>query len=60
MQMETGRTLKCSIGGGMSCPSTIIWCFSRIRSCSASVRSRTNHGGRQLDWQCQFERAPRQ
>src|SRR5258706_5630979 len=42
-------TVKLSIAGGTSSPSTIIWFFSRILAFCASVRSRIYRGGRHLN-----------
>lgn len=39
------HTVKFSIGGGMSSPSTMMWYFSRSLRCSSAERFRTNLGG---------------
>jgi hypothetical protein len=46
--MQRVRTVKCSIGGGISSPSTRMWYFSLKRRSCSSVRSRIYRGGLQL------------
>ena len=44
----TFMSVKLSIGGGQSSPSTMMWFFSHIRLFSSEDLSRTNLGGRHL------------
>jgi hypothetical protein len=45
-------TAKCSIGGGISSPSTMMWYFSRNMRCCSSDRSRIYFGGTHLIRRC--------